>query len=224
MTPSGTPTRRLGSSSFEQWGDIVMEDAATRAENISTIAKLSVPSKQQTQASKELDIALQSGARIEDDNDESGAPNNIDEETNTTKSQRKVVSPDNSFENASSEGSPKRERRRSQMKRRDVEPASSKGGPRRERRRSQMTRSDVEPAPSTTKLVLCGATLNISETKGIIQDAKESLRQIFTTVRRFGPDEKEAVRATLKDAKDSVKDTLRSAVGGKCGGRHQEEE
>ena len=26
MTPSGTPTRRLGSSSFEQWGDIVMED------------------------------------------------------------------------------------------------------------------------------------------------------------------------------------------------------
>ncbi|EED93399.1 predicted protein [Thalassiosira pseudonana CCMP1335] len=214
MTPSGTPTRRLGSSSFEQWGDIVMED----------VAKLSVPSKQQTQASKELDIALQSGARIEDDNDESGAPNNIDEEANTTKSQRKVVSPDNSFENASSEGSPKRERRRSQMKRRDVEPASSKGGPRRERRRSQMTRSDVEPAPSTTKLVLCGATLNISETKGIIQDAKESLRQIFTTVRRFGPDEKEAVRATLKDAKDSVKDTLRSAVGGKCGGRHQEEE
>jgi hypothetical protein len=35
-----------------------------------------------------------------------------------------------------------------------------------------------------------------------MRDVTDSVRQIFTTVQRFGPEERDAVRETLLDAKD----------------------
>ncbi len=40
------------------------------------------------------------------------------------------------------------------------------------------------------------------EIRGSMRDVTDSVRQIFTTVQRFGPDERDAVRETLLDARD----------------------
>mmetsp|Transcript_20182 Transcript_20182/g.42405 ORF Transcript_20182/g.42405 Transcript_20182/m.42405 type:complete len:295 (+) Transcript_20182:182-1066(+) len=49
------------------------------------------------------------------------------------------------------------------------------------------------------KLVMCGALDVTGELKESMQDVNETMRQIFTSVRRFGPDEKDAVRETFRD-------------------------
>ena len=67
------------------------------------------------------------------------------------------------------------------------------------------------------KLIMCGAIDVSEEMRGSIQDANASLRQIFSTVRRFGPEEKEAVKETVRDAKNTLTKTIRSAVS--CRGK-----
>ena len=58
------------------------------------------------------------------------------------------------------------------------------------------------------KLAMCGADIN-DEVKMALVDVRVSLRQIVSTVRTFGPEEKECVRATLKDMKSTVKNKVR---------------
>lgn len=59
------------------------------------------------------------------------------------------------------------------------------------------------------QLMLCGA---LGEDE-IVHDAKTSLRQIVTTLKGFGPDEKEAVREVLLESVSAIKGTLKKFAG-----------
>ena len=59
---------------------------------------------------------------------------------------------------------------------------------------------------------MCGAVNVKDELKGSFQDVNETVRQIFTTVRRFGPDEKHALRETFRDAQYFMRKKVRSAL------------
>ena len=73
------------------------------------------------------------------------------------------------------------------------------------RRENVVSPERVDPV---MKLAMCGAELN-DEVKMALIDVQVTLRQIASTVRTFGPEEKECVRATLKDMKSSVKNKVR---------------
>lgn len=68
----------------------------------------------------------------------------------------------------------------------------------------------------SSRLMLCGALGDEDDT--IIHDAKTSLRQIVSTLKAFGPDEKEAVREVLLEGASSIKGTLKKFAG-QCGKR-----
>jgi hypothetical protein len=65
----------------------------------------------------------------------------------------------------------------------------------------------------SSKLMLCGA---LGEENEIVGDARTSFRQIVTTLKQFGPNEKEAVRDVLWESASAVKATLRKLTG-QCG-------
>ena len=69
---------------------------------------------------------------------------------------------------------------------------------------------DASP-PRPRRLVACGAGgLDVTdELKGSLQDVGDTVRQIFGTVRRFGPDEKDALREAFRDASMYVRGALR---------------
>jgi len=73
------------------------------------------------------------------------------------------------------------------------------------RRRENVVSPERDPV---MKLAMCGSDIN-DEVKMVLVDVRVSLRQIVSTVRTFGPEEKECVRATLKDMKSSVKNKVR---------------
>ena len=54
------------------------------------------------------------------------------------------------------------------------------------------------------------------EIRGSIRDVTDSVMQIFTTVQRFGPDERDAVRETLLDARDYITEKVGTSLFG-CG-------
>ena len=63
------------------------------------------------------------------------------------------------------------------------------------------------------RLVMCGASLEVKdEWKESMQDVNDTLRQIMSTVRHFGADEKDAVRDTIKDASYFIGSKVRSAL------------
>jgi hypothetical protein len=45
-----------------------------------------------------------------------------------------------------------------------------------------------------------------------MRDVTDSVRQIFTTVQRFGPDERDAVRETLLDARDYITEKVGTSL------------
>ncbi|KAL3763829.1 hypothetical protein ACHAW5_007783 [Stephanodiscus triporus] len=69
-----------------------------------------------------------------------------------------------------------------------------------------------EPLPDSRLLVMCGSVVFNDEIRASMRDVKDSVRQIITTVRRFGPDEREAVRDTLLDARNSVSEKVRATL------------
>jgi len=73
---------------------------------------------------------------------------------------------------------------------------------------------DESPAPRRRNTLMCGAVgygIN-DDLKGSFQDVNETLSQIFTTVKRFGPEEKDAVRETFRDAGYYMKEKMRAAL------------
>ena len=67
---------------------------------------------------------------------------------------------------------------------------------------------------------MCGAVDVTTEIKGSFQDVNDTVRQIITAVRKFGPDEKDAVKDTLKDAQSYMKQKVLAGILAKnrCGG------
>lgn len=91
-------------------------------------------------------------------------------------------------------------------------PSSPSSSERRRRkrpnRRVSPERDESPESDPVMKLAMCGADIN-DEVKMALVDVQVSLRQIVSTVRTFGPEEKECVRATLKDMKSSIKNKVR---------------
>lgn len=118
----------------------------------------------------------------------------------------------NKLENSSKSG---RSRKASERSSRTSSPSSPSSSERRRKRRnnnkSPTNHRHREVSPErdpVMKLAMCGADIN-DEVKMALVDVQVSLRQIVSTVRTFGPEEKECVRATLKDMKSTVKNKVR---------------
>ena len=61
-----------------------------------------------------------------------------------------------------------------------------------------------------SNVMLCGALGSEDEiVTDVVTDAKTSFRQIMDTLKKFGPDEREAVRETLVETGAAIKGTLR---------------
>jgi len=91
---------------------------------------------------------------------------------------------------------------------------SNSSGRARQRRYRRKT-ATRQPSPDTRRLVMCGIVwpnLN-DEIRASMRDVADSIRQIFTTVKRFGPDEKEAVRETLLDAQYFIMEKIVKKCG-----------
>ena len=84
--------------------------------------------------------------------------------------------------------------------------------------RSRMDEEDEETTLATQKprsirsLFMCGAIDENNELRESIQDVNATVRQIFTTVRSFGPEEKDAVRETVREASHFMREKVRSAL------------
>ena len=87
-------------------------------------------------------------------------------------------------------------------------PSSSEQRKRKVRRRSSR---DISPDPHK-RLVMCGAVDISRELTGSIQDVRVSVRQIVSSVRNFGPEEKEYVFDTLKDMGRDMRRKVRAAT------------
>jgi len=120
-------------------------------------------------------------------------------EISDSKSGRSRKASERSTTRTSSPSSPSSSERR--RKRRN----SNKSPTYHRRRENVVSPERVDPV---MKLAMCGADIN-DEVKMVLVDVRVSLRQIVSTVRTFGPEEKECVRATLKDMKSSVKNKVR---------------
>lgn len=234
MAPPVSPTRSLGSRSREQWNEIssasvesfrfpesnrpqpmlispiadnyTMDTTRISARQVGSGSRsqwtaFEKPKAITRQASKELDLALgdvpavSSSSSDVDDNMstymESEATYDHSEATAatavtghvSTSSTKAHVTP----ENSSTEG-------RSRSESRD---------------RGRRQRQGQDESPEPRRLVMCGVN---DELKGSIQDVNDTMRQIFSTVRKFGPNEKDAVRETFKDAQYFMKEKVRSAL------------
>eukprot|EP00804_Cyclotella_cryptica_P022047 CCRYP_000969-RA/>CCRYP_000969-RA protein AED:0.45 eAED:0.45 QI:290/1/1/1/1/1/2/342/196 len=115
---------------------------------------------------------------------------NVDQDVKDSIKRRSAVTPDHSIKSSASKSS-----------------ASIHRSPRRRRNKRRQ---------KSSQLVLCGAFGGADEEiDSTLQDAKTSLRQIVSTLKRFGPEEKEAVLDTLQDARKAIKGTIQ-VVTGRC--------
>jgi len=96
--------------------------------------------------------------------------------------------------------------------------------------KSSSSRDESPESTSNTsrRLFMCGAVDVTTEIKGSFQDVSDTVRQILT-VRKFGPDERDAVKDTLKDAQSFMKQKVLNGILAKsrCGGagaRSQDDE
>ena len=124
------------------------------------------------------------------------SPNKI--EISSSKSGRSRKASDRSSR-TSSPSSPSSSERRKKRRNNNKSPTNH-------RRRENVVSPELRDP--VMKLAMCGADLN-DEVKMALVDVQVSLRQIVSTVRTFGPEEKECVRATLKDMKSTVKNKVR---------------
>jgi len=156
-------------------------------DDIETLSAL--PNEQRRpKASSELDSVLP-GSPIAD-----RFQFHVNQDVKDSLKRRSAVSPDHSMVSSISEST-----------------ASVHRSPRRRRNKRRQ---------KSSKLVLCGALGGDDEEvdgplQDALQDAKTSLRQIVTSLKRFGPEEKEAVIDTLHDATKAIKGTLQ-VVAGRC--------
>lgn len=139
-------------------------------------------------ASSELDSVLPGSPNV------SSFHIHVNQDVKDSLKRRSVVTPDHSIDSSISEST-----------------ASVYRSPRRRRNKRRQ---------KSSKLALCGALGGEDEEmdgpfQDALQDAKTSLRQIVTSLKRFGPEEKEAVIDTLQDATKAIKGTLQ-AVAGRC--------
>ena len=86
---------------------------------------------------------------------------------------------------------------------------SNSSGRARQRRHGRKT-AGRRTSSNTRRLAMCGTLgLNLDdEIRASVRDVADSVRQIFTTVKRFGPKERDAVRATLLEAQDFIKEKI----------------
>ena len=86
-------------------------------------------------------------------------------------------------------------------------------------RRLGRTNTSRRTSPDSRKLVMCGVVgLSLDdETRWFLRDIKDSVKQIVSTVRRFGPEERNAVRETLLEAGNSVSNKVRATLLPGCG-------
>ena len=91
---------------------------------------------------------------------------------------------------------------------------SNSSGRARQRRYRRKT-ATRQSSPDTRRLAMCGTVgPNLDdEIRASLRDVADSVRQIFTTVKRFGPKEKDAVRETLLDAQFFIKEKIVKKCG-----------
>jgi hypothetical protein len=87
------------------------------------------------------------------------------------------------------------------------------------RQRLGRTNTSRRTSPESQRLVMCGAVgLSLDdETRWFMRDVTDSFKQIVSTVRRFGPEDREAVRATLLEARHSVSEKVKASLLPGCG-------
>ena len=146
-------------------------------------------------ATRELDIALASADRVHHDDDDMS----VDTPSVATAVTANVsqVTPDDSHPVEESRG------------RRSRSNSSGRARQRQHRRKA----ATCQPSPDTRRLAMCGYVGMNDEIRASMRDVADSVRQILSTVRRFGPDERDAVRATLCSVNDKVRATLSSSCG-----------
>ena len=191
-----SPRRLNASGSQSQWDSIDVLDKGSSGFNNRRPGG-GVPNRLDTykRATRELDIALASADRVHHDDDDMS----VDTPSVATAVTANVsqVTPDDSHPVEESRG------RRSR--------SNSSGRARQRRyRRKAATR---QPSPDTRRLAMCGYAGMNDEIRASMRDVADSVRQILSTVRRFGPDERDAVRATLCSVNDKVRATLSSSCG-----------
>ena len=156
-----------------------------------------VPNRLDTykRATTELDIALGSAGRDHHDNDNMSVES-PSVATAMTANVSQVTPDDN---RSAEEGRGRRSR-------------SNSSDRARQRRHGRKT-ATRQPSPDTRRLVMCGYVGMDDDIRASMRDVADSVRQIISTVRRFGPDERDAVRATLCSVNDKVRATLSSSCG-----------
>ena len=84
---------------------------------------------------------------------------------------------------------------------------------RRRHRGKNIASREPPPPPGSPHLATGGGKAPIrEEIRGSMRDVTDSVRQIFTTVQRFGPDERDAVRETLLDARDYITEKVGTSL------------
>jgi len=157
---------------------------------------------------KELDLALGDENVVHDDDDDMStymAGSEASETTAVTGNVSSVSSTMMKHEVVTPENSPGKGRGK-----KGSEPQGVNGNDIQSDETTITTTTRDESSPRG--LVMCGAVGVNDELKGSIQDVNDTLSQIFATVRRFGPDEKNAVRETFKDARYYMKEKVRAAL------------
>jgi hypothetical protein len=89
--------------------------------------------------------------------------------------------------------------------------------PGRDRQRRHRTKAARRETTHDTHRVLTGGLGLGNEIRASMRDVTDSVRQIFTAVRQFGPEERDAVRETLLDAGNFVGEKVRDTLFPGCG-------
>ena len=194
-TPS-SPRRLDVSGSQSQWN---VHDNGSQSFNIRRPGG-GVPNRLDTSISPlslDLGVSLGSADRVHHDDDDMS----VDTPSVATAVTANVsqVTPDDSHPVEESRG------RRSR--------SNSSGRARQRRyRRKAATR---QPSPVTHRLAMCGTVgLNLDdEIRASVRDVADSVGQIFMTVKRFGPKERDAVRDTLLDAQYFIREKILKNCG-----------
>jgi hypothetical protein len=193
--PTPSPRRLIVSGSQSQWDSVNVIDNrapsfATRRPGGSAPNRLDTSSPLAT----ELDIAL--GFAIHDDNHDDNMSIGSPSVATAVTGNVSQVTPDDKLPIDNG-----RERRG----------RCNSSGRARQRQHGRTTRR--ETSPDSRRLALGGSVVFNDEIRASMRDVTDSVRQIITTVRRFGPDEREAVRDTLLDARNFVSAVLLPGCG-----------
>lgn len=89
--------------------------------------------------------------------------------------------------------------------------------PGRDRQRRHRTKTARRETTHDTPRVPTGGLGLGNEIRASMRDVTDSVRQIFTAVQRFGPEERDAVRETLLDAGNFVSEKVREKLFPGCG-------